>query len=171
MSYFRKRVQRQLFKLAMVVVGTASMCLATVSVTVLEAMERMVAAGASAGDVSGVINTWLAAWQKVRHLCDSNLNLNAERYTVRPHVRLSPILARLEDKLRAIQASPEMGAEAILAAARDAFFATVDELAEFDDWVKTAGREVDFDAARYEGEAARRAEHRWLRIAGQIARA
>lgn len=166
MNYLSKRVQRQLLKLATVDAGTASMFIVTAFVP---ALEKMVVAGTSAGETNRLINYWLFAWQKVRHLCDSHLNLDAERYTARPHLQLSPILARFEDKLRSIQDSPNMDGQAMLAAVRDASSATVGELVEFNDWAKTAGREVDFDAAKYEGEAARRALHRWAGIVRQIA--
>lgn len=164
-SYIEKRAQQELLKRAMEAAWTAANCIGMVFGPLSIALEM---GDASRPDVERLVDDWLGAWRDVRHLSDRNLERNRDYYIIRPNEVLSPILFSFEQKLDSIRRSPELTGPAMLATVKDASVAATQDLFEFNEWAKSKGPLIDFDAAKYEEEAVRRGQKYWERTVREL---
>jgi hypothetical protein len=125
----------------------------------LAAVLEMGNAGRS--DVNQLIDDWLRAWRNVRKLSDRNLHRNRPYYEVQPNEVLSPILLRFETTLLTIRQTPDLDGHCAMVSLKEAYVKTTGELLEFHRWSKAVGPYIDFDAAKYEETAVKKAQRYW----------
>ena len=167
-SYMEKRAQREMLKRAMEAAWTAGNCGGMVFGPLTVALEM---GNASRTNVEGLIDDWLIAWRGVRHLSDRNLKRNRDYYAVRPNTVLSPILMKFEQELESIRRLPDLDGPAMLAKVKDANFAMMQDTVQFNEWAKSSGSLIDFDATKYEGEAVKRGQKYWERTVREFSKA
>lgn len=162
-SYMERGAQQGMLKRAMDAAWIASTCIGMVYGPLSIALET---GGADKSVVDEMVRQWLRHWQDIRNMSDRNLHRNRDYYQVRPNEILSPILARFESRLESIlslESSTEM-----LVAVKDAYMATLHELIEFNQWANSIGSSIDFDAAKYDEQAVRRAHRYWSPTVRQL---
>lgn len=170
-SFMERKAQEQLSKRAMEAQWTAGNCIGMVFGPLSIALETALETGnADRSEVEDFIDDWLEAWRDVRHLSDRNLHRNRDYHLVRPNEALSPILLEFEEELNSIRRSPELTASEMTARIKDAYLATMQELLEFNEWIKEKGPLIGFDAAKYEAEAVRRGQKYWRPTVAEMAK-
>ena len=167
-SYMEKHAQQGMLKRAMEAAWTAGNCGGMVFLPLCAALET---GNASRSDVERLIDDWLIAWSGVRHLSDRNLKRNRDYHAVRPNVALSPILMDFQQQMEFIRHSSDLNGSDMLAKVKDAGFALMQDMIQFNEWAKSAGSLIDFDAAKYESEAVRRGQKYWERTVRELSKA
>lgn len=157
-SWMEKKAQQEMLKRAMEAGWIASTCVGMVFGPLAVALEM---GNASRSDVDQLIDDWLETWRDVRKLSDRNLHRNRPYYEVRPNEVLSPVLLRFETALVAIRQAPHPDGQSTIAALKQEYMTTTQELLEFHQWAKSVGPYIDFDSTKYEERAVKKAHGYW----------
>jgi hypothetical protein len=166
MGFMEKKAQQEMLKRAMDTSWAASCCIGMVFGPLAAAVEQ---GNPNRTTVNSLIDDWLAAWRTVRQLSDRNLHRNRDWYAIQPNKVLSPILLEFEQRLESVRALPGSDGQATILGVKEAYLATAQELLEFNEWAKSVGPEIDFDAKKYEDHAARQAQRYWEPTARKLA--
>ena len=161
-SYMERKAQQGLLKRAMEASWIAVTCPGMVFGPLLIMLETAVESGkAHRQDVDIFIDTWLQAWQRIRHLSDRNLIRNRVYYAVRPNEDLSRILAEFEQELGSIRSASQLSPSETVSRIKATMSDTVSKLLEYNEWAKWAGSLIEFNSLKYEDKAVRRAHKYW----------
>jgi hypothetical protein len=170
-SFLEKKAQQEMMKRAIDAAWVATTCIGMVIAPLVVATE-MGGSKIAKSDLNKAIDTMVLQWRfDVQRLSDRNIDRNREYYAVQPNLILSPILDRFAYALQSIQAAPpSVEAAQMIQALKEAYTSAVKELLDFFQWSKSSEVHslIDFDAAKYEPQAVRKAQNYWKPTVNEI---
>jgi hypothetical protein len=157
-SWLERRAQQELCRRAM---DTAAVANIGVALFLAQLSQDCCAEEQDHESVSLWASTWRRAWSEVRSICDRNLHRDRPHYDVQPFGYLSQILSLFDQHLARIEQADPVEAPKRTQYATEAGQQIICALADYHLWMASMGRLVDFDADKYLGEAARKAQRFW----------
>jgi len=179
-QWMERKAQQQSLKNTMLASASASACIRLFFTPLLRAMESDTAAAAVV--MNQTIDAMLGAWLEVKWVCDVDLHRDRDYYAVRPRLILSPLLADFEQRLIIIRDSysgsstmlnqksssplPDTGLQ--IHSLKAACAQTIDDLIDFNEWVKTVAPTIRFNTEPNEIKARRRATKYWGAVMREV---
>jgi hypothetical protein len=112
-------------------------------------------------EVETHINRWLNAWSDVREQNHRNLIDSGDEYGIWAGTNLADILLKFDWELESIQNNQELDGNEMIAEVVGLNSNTAHGFFEFHTLLEGKGREIGFDATKYEQKAVRKAHKFW----------
>ena len=111
--------------------------------------------------VEGHIDRWPNAWNGVRDQNLRNLTNSGDEYGIWADTNLSDIIASIEIELEYIRNNEELDGNEMIAELVGLNSNAIHDFLEFHTLLEAKGREIGFDATKYEQKAIRKAQEFW----------